>query len=84
MPDTFLSLHGGSGIFEDDVREAVKSGVVKVNVNSEMRIAFKLTLGEVLNSTNEIAAYKFMQKPIEEVQKVVEHKIKLFGSSGKV
>jgi fructose-bisphosphate aldolase class II len=84
LPNTYLSLHGGSGIFEDDVKAAIQLGIVKVNVNSELRIAFKLTLQEVLNSTNEIAIYKIMEKPIAEAQKVVEHKIGLFGSSGQV
>ena len=57
---------------------------MKINVNSELRIAFKMVLQEVLNNSNEIAAYKFMQKPIEEMQKVVEQKIKMFGSEGKI
>jgi fructose/tagatose bisphosphate aldolase len=48
-----------------------------------MRIAFKMTLQEVLNNSNEIAVYKFMAKPIEEVQKVVERKITMFGSVNK-
>lgn len=84
IPNTYLSLHGGSGILEPDIKEALKYGIVKINVNSEMRIAFKLTLQEILNNTNEIAVYKFMEKPIEAVRKVVETKIKLFGSSGKI
>ena len=83
IPKTYLSLHGGSGIYEDDIKEAIKLGVVKININSEMRIAFKLTLQEAVNSTEEVAVYKYMGKPIEEVQKVVEHKIKLFGSENK-
>jgi ketose-bisphosphate aldolase len=83
LPNTYLSLHGGSGILEDDVKAAIKLGIVKVNVNSEMRIAFKMTLQEVLNNSNEIAVYKFMAKPIEEVQKVVERKITMFGSVNK-
>lgn len=84
MPHTYLSLHGGSGIFENDVKEAIKLGIVKVNVNSEIRIAFKMTLQEVLNATNEIAVYKIMEKPILASQQVVEHKIELFGSFNKV
>ncbi|HLD51390.1 hypothetical protein A3K34_00210 [candidate division WWE3 bacterium RIFOXYC1_FULL_40_10] len=84
-PDTYFSLHGGSGIIEADVIRAISDyGIVKVNVNSEMRIAFKMTLQEVLNNTNEIAIYKVMAKPIDEVRKVVEGKIKLFGSAGKL
>ena len=84
IPHTYLSLHGGSGIIEGDITQAIKNGIVKINVNSEMRIAFKMTLQETLNNSNEIAAYKFMQKSIDEVQKVVENKIKLFGSSQKI
>jgi len=84
IPNTFLSLHGGSGIIENDIKEAIKLGVVKINVNSELRIAFKMTLQEVLNNTTEIAPYKFMQRPIEEMQKVVEQKIKFFGSENKI
>jgi len=84
IPNTYLSLHGGSGIIEKDITNAIKIGIVKINVNSEMRIAFKLTLQEVLNTSDEIAVYKFMEKPIEEVTKVVENKIKLFGSCNKI
>lgn len=83
-PNTFLSLHGGSGIIEEDIKQAIKCGVVKINVNSELRIAFKMTLEEELKNTKEIAAYKFMEKPIEEMQKVVEYKIKIFGSENKI
>ncbi len=83
LPNTFLSLHGGSGINNDDVKQAVKSNIVKVNVNSEMRIAFKMTLQETLNNSNEIAFYKLTPPAIRAVREVVEHKIMLFGSAGK-
>jgi len=84
LPNTYLSLHGGSGIVEEDIKKAIQIGIVKINVNSELRIAFKMVLQEVLNNSNEIAAYKFMQKPIEEMQKVVEQKVIMFGSDGKI
>lgn len=84
IPNTFLSLHGGSGIIEQDIMESIKIGIVKVNVNSEIRIAFKMVLQDVLNNSNEIAGYKFMQKPIQEMQKVVENKIRMFGSENKI
>lgn len=84
IPNTYLSLHGGSGIVEDDIKKAIKIGVVKINVNSELRIAFKMVLQEELNNSNEIASYKYMKKPMEEMQKVVEYKIKMFGSEGKI
>ena len=80
LPHTYLSLHGGSGVYDDDVKHAIKMGIVKVNVNSEIRVAFKMTLQEEIGKTTEIAPYKYMKRPIEEVQKVVETKMKLFGS----
>jgi len=83
LPNTFLSLHGGSGINDGDVRQAVKSNIVKVNVNSELRIAYKMSLQESLNSSNEVAIYKLTPPAIKAVQDVVERKIRLFGSDGK-
>lgn len=83
LPNTFLSLHGGSGINNDDVKQAVKSNIVKINVNSELRIAYKLSLQESLNSSNEVAIYKLTPPAIKAVQDVVETKIRLFGSAGK-
>jgi fructose-bisphosphate aldolase, class II len=83
LPNAFLSLHGGSGINNDDVRQAVKSNIVKVNVNSELRIAYKISLQESLNSSNEVAIYKLTPPAIKAVQDVVERKIQLFGSVGK-
>lgn len=83
LPDTFLSLHGGSGINNGDIKQAVKSNIVKINVNSELRIAYKMTLQESLNSSSEVAMYKLTPPAIKAVQDVVERKMLLFGSAGK-
>lgn len=80
----FLSLHGGSGIPDDQVRAAIEQGgIVKVNVNTEMRQAYRVTLEKVLAESKEMAIYKLMPPVIEAVQAVVEMKIRLFGSAGK-
>lgn len=84
LPGKFLSLHGGSGIPAEDVRSAIKLGIVKVNVNSELRVALHDSLKLVLNSSDEVAAYKMMAEPIEAMQKIVEEKISLFGSANKI
>lgn len=83
LPGKFLSLHGGSGIPEEDIKTAIQCGIVKINVNSELRVAFKDALKQTINATSEIAVYKIMPPVIEAVQKIVEDKIKLFGSAGK-
>lgn len=83
IPGTFLSLHGGSGINDEEVRQAVKMGIVKVNVNSEMRIAFKKTLQKSLNESDDVAFYKLSLPAIDAVQEIVERKIQLFGADNK-
>lgn len=79
----FLSLHGGSGIPDADVRAAIKHGVTKVNVNSELRQAFLAGLQAATKHPEELAPYKYLPEAVEAVQRVVERKIKLFGSVGK-
>lgn len=80
----FLSMHGGSGIKDEDVKEAIRVGrIVKVNVNTEIRVAARVALEKTLEQTDEVAAYKFMSPVIEAIQSVVETKIQVFGSAGR-
>ncbi len=84
LPQTFLSLHGGSGITSPDIAAAVSSGIVKVNVSTELRVAFRDTLENILKGNpEEYAWYKLTAPAIEAVREVVEGKIKIFGSAGK-
>lgn len=86
LPNTFLSMHGGSGISDEEVKRAIEiGGVVKINVNTEMRKAFREGLEKALKENpDEYAVYKIMPKVIEGIRMVVEHKIEIFGSAGKV
>lgn len=80
----FLSLHGGSTIPAGAIKTAIKvGGIVKVNVNTELRMAFRETLEKTLKRSDEVAVYKLMPPVIFAVQKVVEKKMKLFGSAGR-
>ena len=79
-----ISLHGGSGTPGHYFEEAVKIGVQKININSDMRKAYRDTLERVLaENKSEYAVVKLMGQVIEAVQEVVESKIELFNSSGK-
>lgn len=78
-PEIFLVLHGGSGVPGDDVKGAIKLGVVKVNVNTDMRVAWKKGLQEGLDaSPDSCTPYKILKGSLDGVQAVVEEKIKLF------
>lgn len=79
-----ISLHGGSGTPLHYFEEAVKIGVSKININSDMRFAFRTTLEKALkDNPEEYAVPKLMKPVIEAVQAVVEEKIAAFNSSGK-
>jgi len=81
----FLVLHGGSGILEEEIEEAIQKGIVKVNINTELRLGFSGNLRSVLDKDREeIAPYKFLLEAKESVENVVNRKIELFGSSNKV
>ena len=83
--DCYISLHGGSGTPGHYYRDAVKIGISKVNINSDMRFAYRTTLEKVLaENPKEFAVAKLIGKEvIPAVQAVVESKIDDFNSSGK-
>lgn len=79
-----ISLHGGSGTPGHFFEEAAKIGVSKVNINSDMRKAFRDTLVKVLQENpDEYAVMKLMPEVVAAVQAVVEERIAIFGSTGK-
>ena len=79
-----ISLHGGSDTPLHFFEEAVKIGVSKININSDMRYAYRTTLEKNLKDhPDEYAVIKLMPDVIEAVQKVVEEKIAVFNSTGK-
>lgn len=79
-----ISLHGGSGTPAHYFEEAAKIGVSKININSDMRYAFRKTLEKVLaENPDEYAIIKIMPEVYAAVQAVVEDKIRSFGSAGK-
>jgi fructose-bisphosphate aldolase class II len=79
-----ISLHGGSGTPLHFFEDAAKIGVSKININSDMRFAFRTTLEKVLaDNPKEYAVVKLMPTVYEAVQAVVEEKINAFGSASK-
>lgn len=83
--DCNISLHGGSGTPGHYFRDAVRIGVSKININSDMRIAYRTALEKVLDDNpKEFSVAKLISKAvIPAVQKVVEDKIDDFNSAGR-
>ena len=80
-----ISLHGGSGTPGHYFRDAVQIGVTKVNINSDMRFAYRQALEKVLQENpDEISVAKLITKEVvPAVQAVIESKIDDFNSAGK-
>jgi len=83
--DCNISLHGGSGTPGHYFEEAVRIGVTKININSDMRIAYHDTLLQVLqDNPSEYSVAKLTGKHVvPAVQAVVESKLDSFNSTGK-
>jgi fructose-bisphosphate aldolase, class II len=83
--DCNISLHGGSGTPGHYFVSAVQIGVTKVNINSDMRIAYRETLEKVLREhPDEYSVAKLTNKDVvAAVQAVVESKLDDFNSAGK-
>ncbi len=81
---SYLVLHGGSGISEEDFRRAIEIGIDKVNINSAMRIAYAEAVEEAIETREDITPYHYMQGPVKAVKEVVMEKIQIFGSDGRL
>ena len=76
-----LVLHGGSGIFEDDVRAAVKLGVVKINIGFATFHAWNQGLKAGLEAGE--GHYQVLERAREAVVGVARHRLRLMGASGR-
>lgn len=83
--DCNISLHGGSGTPGHYFESAVRIGVTKVNINSDMRVAYRESLEKTLkDNPGEYSVSKLVGKDVvPAVQAVVEQKLDSFNSSGK-
>ena len=83
--DCNISLHGGSDTPGHYFRDAVTIGVTKININSDMRYAYRTTLEQVLkDNPDEYSVSKLITKNVvPAVQAVVESKLEDFNSAGK-
>ena len=77
-----LVLHGGSGLSDNDFREAVKRGIGKINIFTDLdkagRAGIERGLGAGAATMMQLIPYE-----IEAMKAVVRNKIELFGSVGK-
>ncbi len=81
---TPLVLHGGSGIPDDQVKAAIKAGIRKMNIGTDVCCAFAEGTQKTLADPNRsLAVDVFMKVAIESVKTLAMEKIKLVEADGK-
>ena len=80
-----MVLHGGSGIPDDQMREAVKLGFNNIHISTEIRVTYVDALKKMLAAApEETTPYKLYKPVIEAVSAKVSEKLELFGSINKI
>ena len=81
----YLVLHGASGLGETDLKNSINAGISMIHINTEIRVAFTEALRKsVVEMSEETTPYKILTPSIEAMKKVIEEKLKIFGSINKI
>jgi fructose-bisphosphate aldolase class II len=76
-----LTLHGGSGTDDDDLRKAIAAGITIVHINTELRVGWRRGLEEGLSKRpDEVVPYKILPFAVESVKQVALSRLKLFNN----
>ncbi|HEY0186959.1 MAG TPA: ketose-bisphosphate aldolase [Cellulomonas sp.] len=78
-----LVLHGGSANPDDEIGRAVKLGVNKINISSDIKVAYHDRMREVLADLTLREPNTIQPPAVETMQAVAAHKIELFDAAGK-
>ncbi|MHB8918407.1 MAG: class II fructose-1,6-bisphosphate aldolase [Desulfocucumaceae bacterium] len=79
-----IVLHGSSGVPDDAVKEAIRLGVRKVNIDTNIREAFVNAARKVVGENpDEIDPRKLLGPARDAATEIIREKIRIFGSSGK-
>ncbi len=83
-----LVLHGGTGIPDDMVREAITLGVSKINVNTDLQLLFAEATRKYIEAGKDLEGKGFDPRKLlkpgsDAIIKAVKEKVALFGSENK-
>lgn len=78
-------LHGGSGVDNKKIKQAIKQGVNIINIGTDIKLAFcQALISNCLQNSKETDPRKLLKPTIKAVEKAVYVKMKLFDSAGRV
>lgn len=84
--DRPLVLHGGSGTPADQMANAIKHGITKINIYSDVLFALNQGLKNTLNTITNPSTWPFIvyEDAMKKMKEVVREKLKTFGSAGRI
>jgi len=93
---TILVMHGGTGVPDEDVQQGIKEGISKINIDTEMRIAFYNSIFatvdemkkefEQADKKGDVRSYdvrKMLTPAREAMTAAICGRMRIFASSGK-
>lgn len=80
LPQHFFTLHGGSGIPLEQIKSAISLGIVKININTDLRLAFKKNLLTSINSSSSEKIYDYFNPAIAAVKEIIIQKLTSFST----
>ena len=78
-----LVLHGGSGIYDEQIKKAISCGICKINFNTELQIAWSNSLREKLKTDESYDPRKVIKMGEDALKECVRNKCELLGSMGR-
>ncbi|WP_216082846.1 class II fructose-1,6-bisphosphate aldolase [Candidatus Mycoplasma haematohominis] len=85
-----LVLHGGTGIPEDQIKRAISLGIAKINVNTELQLAFAAATRRYIEEKNDLDMSKkgfdprkLLKYGFVDICQVIKDKLTMFGSVNK-
>ena len=78
-----LVLHGGSGIYDEQIKKAIECGICKINFNTELQIAWNNALREKMIEDKSYDPRKVIKMGEEALKECVKEKCILLDSINK-
>jgi len=79
-----LVLHGGTGIYDEQIKESINCGISKININTDIQIVWNDAIRKFINTNpNVYDPRKIIGSGKKAIQDKIKEKIILFGSNNK-
>ena len=79
-----LVLHGGTGIYDEQIKKAIECGISKININTDLQIAWSNAVRKFISiDDKEYDPRRIIGSGKTAVKEKIREKILLFGSNNK-